>query len=135
MINFVTLCGHSARRAPCRETRASRLALPLNPGTTAFAAVSTWARRDVQFEARLLLQVADYAEEIACLRIATRPKHANETFRWRASRGADLLETNRCLDVIAQDRLAGVDIAGEHGVDAFAQQRVGERRIARDPLL
>jgi hypothetical protein len=39
------------------------------------------------------------------------------------------------LIVVAQDRLAGVDIAGEHGVDAFAQQRFAESGIACDPLL
>src|ERR1700730_565622 len=39
------------------------------------------------------------------------------------------------LDVVAQDRLAGVDIAGEHGVDAFTQQRFAEAWVACDPLL
>src|ERR1700730_9759668 len=40
----------------------------------------------------------------------------------------------RRLDVVAQDRLAIVDIAGEHGVDAFAQQRFAEGGIPCDPL-
>src|SRR5277367_6719684 len=48
---------------------------------------------------------------------------------------AELFEANRRLDVGAQDRLAGVDIAGEHGVDPFAQQRGAEGGIACDPLL
>jgi hypothetical protein len=34
-----------------------------------------------------------------------------------------LLEADRRLDVVAQDRLAGVDVAGEHRVDPFPQER------------
>jgi len=55
-------------------------------------------------------------------------------FWLRAGRLAKLPEVNRRLNVVAQDRLAGVDIAGEHGVDAFAQQRFAEGVIACDPL-
>jgi hypothetical protein len=75
------------------------------------------------------------AEEVAGLRIATRAEHANEALRLRAGRLAQFLEDNRRLDIVAQDRLAGVDIAGEHGVDAFSQQRFTEGGIACDPLL
>ena len=66
----------------------------------------------MQFEAGLLLQVADDAEEIACLRIAARAEHADKAFRRRAGRRAELLKTDRRFDVVAQDRLAGIDIAG-----------------------
>jgi hypothetical protein len=41
------------------------------------------------------------------LRIAARAEHADEAFRRRAGRFAELLETDRRLDVVAQDRLAG----------------------------
>jgi len=44
-------------------------------------------------------------------------------------------KADRRLDGVAQDRLTGIDITGEHGVDAFAQQCVAEGGIARDPLL
>ncbi len=50
---------------------------------------------------------------------------------WIAPSDQLLLEADRRLDVVAQDRLAGVDIAGEHGVDTFAQQRFAEGGIAR----
>src|SRR3984957_11253838 len=96
---------------------------------------STWPRSYVQFDAGLFLQVADDAEEIARLRIAARAEHADEAFRRRAGRRAELLDTDRRLDVVAQDRFAGVHVATEHGVDAFAQQRISERGIACDPLL
>jgi hypothetical protein len=42
---------------------------------------------------------------------------------------AKLLEADGRLDVVTQDRLAGVDIAGEHGFDSFAQQSFAERGI------
>ena len=54
------------------------------------------------------------------------PNMRMRLFGRRAGRLAELLEADRRLDVVAQDRLAGVDIAGEHGVDAFAQQRFAE---------
>jgi hypothetical protein len=66
---------------------------------------------DVELDAGLFLQVADDAEEIAGLRIAARAEHANEALRLRAGRLAKLLEADRRLDVVAQDGLAGVDIA------------------------
>jgi hypothetical protein len=55
-------------------------------------------------------------------------EQAIEALRLRAGRLAQLLEADGRLDVVAQD-LAGVDISGEHGVDAFAQQRSAERGI------
>jgi hypothetical protein len=88
----------------------------------------------VELETGPLLQVADDAEEVTRLRIAARAEHADEALRLRAGRLTKLLEADRRLDVVAQDRLAGVDIAGEHGVDAFAQQRFAESGIACDPL-
>jgi hypothetical protein len=65
----------------------------------------------VELDAGLFLQVADDAEEVAGLRIAARAEHANEALRLRAGRLAKLLEADRRLDVVAQDGLAGVDIA------------------------
>ena len=56
-----------------------------------------------------LLQIADHAEEVLRLRIAARAEHANQAL-WRR---AELFEADRRLDVVAQDRLAGVDVAGQ----------------------
>ena len=66
-----------------------------------------------ELDAGLLLRVADDAEEIAALRIAARAEHADEALRLRPRRLAKLLEADRRLDVVAQNRLAGVDIAGD----------------------
>ncbi|MGB8899699.1 MAG: hypothetical protein WCC90_10950 [Methylocella sp.] len=80
-----------------------------------------------------VLRVADNADE--GLRIAAGAEHANEALLLGAGRLAKLLEADRHLDVVAQDRLAGAEIAGEHGVDPFAQQRFAEGGIACDRLL
>lgn len=39
---------------------------------------------------------------------------------------AKILESTRCLDVVARDGFAGLDVAGKHRIDAFAQQRFRE---------
>jgi hypothetical protein len=75
----------------------------------------------MQFDAGSFLQVADHAEQVASLRIAPRAEHADQTLGLRTGRFAELLEADRCFDVTAQDRFAGVDVASEHRVDALAQ--------------
>ncbi len=73
----------------------------------------------VKPDARLLLQSADDAEEVARLRVAARAEHADQAFGGRAGGLRELLEADGGLDVIAQDGFAGVDVAGQQGVDAF----------------
>jgi hypothetical protein len=67
----------------------------------------------VELDAGLFLHIADDAKEVAGLRIAARSEHADEALRLGAGRLAQFLEADRRFDVVAQDRLAGVDIAGE----------------------
>src|SRR6516164_7649431 len=86
----------------------------------------------MQLQAGLLLQVAEHAEEVARLRVAARPEHADQALGRCRGRRAQLLEADRGLDVVAQDSLAGVDIAGQHGVDPLAQQRLAVSGIACD---
>jgi hypothetical protein len=93
------------------------------------ASPATPALGDVKLDASLFLQVADDSEEVAGLRIAARSEHADEALRLRAGRLAKLLEADGHLDVVAQDRIAGVDIASEHGFDSFAQQSFAEGGI------
>jgi hypothetical protein len=50
--------------------------------------------RDVQLQARLLLQVTDYAEEVLRLRIAAPPEHADQALGRRIPRCAQLLEAD-----------------------------------------
>jgi hypothetical protein len=52
----------------------------------------------MKLDAGLLLQMADDAEEIVCLRIAARTEHTDETFPWRAGRrahGHDRVQTRK----------------------------------------
>ncbi len=85
----------------------------------------------MQLNAGLFLQVTDYAEEVARLRIAARAEHPNEAFRLCASRRAELLKTDRRFDVIAKDRLAGVDIASMVSIPSrsSASAKAGSRAV------
>jgi hypothetical protein len=60
----------------------------------------------MQLQSGTLLQIADHVEEIPGLRIAARSEHADQAFRLRARGLAELLKSDRRLDVVAQDRLA-----------------------------
>src|SRR5271169_3257384 len=78
-------------------------------------------------DARLLLQVADHAEEIARLRITARAKHADQALRRGIRRLAELFEADCRIDGVAQDRLAGVEIAGQRCIDPLTQKRTPKR--------
>src|SRR5882757_7941098 len=88
-----------------------------------------------QTESVALLQIADDAEQIARLRVAARPEHADQALRRGAQRAAQLLEALGCLDVVTQDGLAGVDIAREHRLDRFLDECFAERRIGCDVVV
>jgi len=75
------------------------------------------------------------AEEVARLRIAARAEHADQAFGGRVGRLAELFEADRRLDGVAQDRLAGLDVAGQHRVDPLAQKVFRERGVARHAAL
>jgi hypothetical protein len=47
----------------------------------------------------------------------------------------ELFKADRRLDVVAQDYLAGFHVARKHRVDAVAQKRLGEFRVALDVVL
>jgi hypothetical protein len=71
----------------------------------------------------------------ATLRIAMRAEHADEAFHRRAGGLAQLFEAHGRPDVIAQNRLAGVHVTGEHRVDTFAQECGAKRGIFRHAAL
>src|SRR5882672_10538461 len=91
--------------------------------------------RDVQAEARALLQVTDHAEEVLGLRIAARSEHADQALGRRAGRFAKLFKADGRLDVVAQDRLASINITAQHCIDAFAKKSLGEFLVGLDPTL
>src|SRR5258705_4975614 len=90
---------------------------------------------DVQAEARALLQVTDHAEEVLGLRIAAWSEHADQALGRRAGRFAKLFKADRRLDVVAQDRLASINITAQHCINAFAKKSLGEFLVGLDPTL
>ncbi len=87
---------------------------------------------NVKLHASLLLQVADHAEEISCLRVTARAEHADKTLGRRIGRLGKLLEADCRLDVVAHDGLAGFKIAAEHCIDPFAQKGLSKYPVALD---
>ena len=56
------------------------------------------------------------------MRIAARTKHPHQALGRSLGGFAELFESNRRFDVIAQHGLTGIDIASEQGVDTFTQE-------------
>jgi hypothetical protein len=73
-----------------------------------------------------LLQIAYHAEQILRLRIAARAEHADQALGRRAGGSPELFKSDRRLDVIPKDDLAGLEVAAEQRIDALAQQGLGE---------
>jgi len=67
------------------------------------------------FEAHALraLQMGDDVEQVLRLRIALRAEHPHQALRGDLRELAQALEPHRAVDVVAQQRLAGVEIASE----------------------
>src|SRR5437016_5244580 len=67
-----------------------------------------------------LLEVLNHFEEIARPRIATWTQHPHEAFRWPLRPTTQLLESDRGVDVVAKDRLSGIEIpARRHSTPSF----------------
>ena len=67
------------------------------------------------------LQVSDDIEQVARLGISLWPEHSHEALRRDARQLAKALKSHRAVDVVAQQRLARVDVTGEQAVDGFLQ--------------
>lgn len=85
----------------------------------------------MQGHARLRLQVVEHGEQVACLRLAMRAEHADQALARCAGLCTELLGADHRLNVVAQQHLASVHVAGEQCLDALAQQRVAEGWIGR----
>jgi hypothetical protein len=94
-------------------------------------------RHHMQLDSSLLLKIADHTEQIVSLRTAARAEHPDQAFGRRIRRFAKFFEADGGLDIAAQDRFAGFNIAAEHRVDPFAQKVLGKAGLvatAIDPL-
>jgi hypothetical protein len=76
-----------------------------------------------------LLQVCNDLEQIAGLRIATRPEHAHLILSRAMSDIAQLRKSDCRIDEISKDHLPGFDIAGEKILNALAQKRLAKTGI------
>jgi hypothetical protein len=90
------------------------------------------AGTDFEMDAFGTLQVADDFEKIFGLGVAGWPEHAHEAFGRTIGGVAEFGEANGGVDEIAEDELAGFDIAGEEIVETFAEQGFAELRVALD---
>jgi hypothetical protein len=89
----------------------------------------------MQFDTGLLLEIANDVKEIACLRIAAGTEHPDETLGLGAGSPAEFLEAHGRLDVVAQDRFAGINVASQHQVNPFAQEGISKGTILGDVLV
>ena len=70
----------------------------------------------MQVQACLPLQAAYDGEEVSRLRVPAWAKHPDQTFGRRARSLCDPFKTHGRLDVVAQERFAGFEIAAEHRI-------------------
>lgn len=80
----------------------------------------------------MALQMADDGEQVARLWVTGRAEHADQALGRRPGLRAKPFEADRCLDVVTQNRLAAIYVAGKHGLDAFLEQCIPEFRIGLD---
>ena len=92
-------------------------------------ACSSERQREVQ--ALDPLELADHPEQVARLRVPPGAEHAHEALGRPPRAAAELLKADRSVDVVAEDCLPGIEIAGKETLHPFAQQRLS---IFRDTL-
>jgi hypothetical protein len=74
---------------------------------------------DLYMNAFTLLKMSDHIKQVARLWVAPRPQHPHEALGRPAGLLAQRLKANRGIDVIAQDRLAGLRVAGQKALQGF----------------
>ena len=67
------------------------------------------------------LQVANHFEEIARLRISLGAQHAHQALGRPPRAAAQFRKTDCRVDVITQNRLACIEVAGQEALDTFPQ--------------
>ena len=92
-------------------------------------------RLDLEVKPFALLKSADDFEEVPCLRIAVGTEHAHQALGRLLRQPAEFLKSDRGIDVVAQNRLAGVHIPRQQALDTLLEQLLTEGRIALDARL
>src|SRR2546423_15206309 len=77
-----------------------------------------------------MLQIGNNLKQIARLRVSTRTKHPHQAFRGAMRNVAQFGKSNRCIDEIAKNDLAGFHVTREKVFNSFAEKRLAKPRIA-----
>src|SRR5206468_1070258 len=80
------------------------------------------AERQLELKPFFFLEMLNHFKEITGLRIAAWTEHPHEAFCRPFGSSTQLLEPDRCVDIVAKDRLSGIEIPGEKAFDAFLQE-------------
>ena len=80
------------------------------------------------------LEASDDLEEVARLRIAVRTEHAHQALGRLRGQPTEFPKTDGRVDIVAQNRLSDVDLAGEKALHTFLEQSLPEARVALEPL-
>src|SRR5262249_6282174 len=86
------------------------------------AVLARGAKRQLEMKPLFFLEVLNDLEEVTGLRVAARTEHSHQAFRRPFRSTAQLLESIRRDDVIANDRMSVIEIPGEKAFDSFPQQ-------------
>jgi len=81
------------------------------------------------------LELADHLEQVARLRVPPRTEHAHEALGRSPRETAELLKADRGVDVVAEDGLPGIEIAGKETLHPFRQQLLSILPVLPDPGL
>src|SRR6476646_10969657 len=80
------------------------------------------AERHREVQPLCFLEVMDHLEKIPSLRIAAGTQHAHQALCRPFGPTAQLVEPDCRVDVVAKDRLSGVEIPSQQALDAFPQK-------------
>jgi hypothetical protein len=77
-----------------------------------------------------MLKEAHNFKQVGRARVAGRAEHAHEAFGWNVCGLGQADESNRRIDVVAQNCFGESDVAGQHGFEAFTEKFLAELGVA-----
>ena len=91
-------------------------------GSAFTGALAGGSERHLELQTFGALQVADDFEEVARLWVALRAEHTHQALRRPTRQATQLLESDGGIDVVAQYRLARVEVSDQQTLDPFTQK-------------
>ena len=80
------------------------------------------------------LKLGNDAEEVFRGGVSFGPEHSHQALRWNSSALLQRPKPIGCVDVVAKNRLSGIDVSREHAFDGFAKKRLAKSRIALNAI-